>query len=80
MRLVLLLDDYRIADISLLMLLTQGQGHGFRKLYDVYVKVLREVFVSCLWINVILGILVLCDTTIDSIINVGHLDLYFMVQ
>ena len=31
-------------------------------------------------INVILGILVLCDTTIDSITNVGHLDLYFMVQ
>ena len=32
------------------------------------------------WINVILRILVLCDTTIDSITNVGHLDLYFMVQ
>ena len=32
------------------------------------------------WINVILGILVRCDTTIDIIINVGHLDLYFMVQ
>ena len=31
------------------------------------------------WINVILGILVLCDTTIDSITNVGYLDLYFMV-
>ena len=31
-------------------------------------------------INVILGILVLYDTTIDSITNVGHLDLYFMVQ
>ena len=30
------------------------------------------------WINVILGILVLCDTWIDSITNVGHLDLYFM--
>ena len=29
---------------------------------------------------VIPGILVLCDTTIDSITNVGHLDLYFMVQ
>ena len=28
----------------------------------------------------ILGILVLCDTTIDSITNVDHLDLYFMVQ
>ena len=32
------------------------------------------------WINVILGILVLCDTTIDLLINVGHLELYFMVQ
>ena len=32
------------------------------------------------WINVILGILVLCDTMIDIIINVGHLDLYFMVH
>ena len=32
------------------------------------------------WINVILGILVLCDTMADSITNVGHLDLYFMVQ
>ena len=32
------------------------------------------------WINVIFGILVLCDNTIDSITNVGHLDLYFMVQ
>ena len=30
--------------------------------------------------NEILGILVLCDTTIDIIINVGHLDLYCMVQ
>ena len=28
--LVLLLDDDRIADIILLMLLTQGQGHGLR--------------------------------------------------
>ena len=27
---MLLLDDYRIADIILLMLLTQGQGHGLR--------------------------------------------------
>ena len=26
----------------------------------------------------ILGILVLCDTMIDGITNVGHLDLYFM--
>ena len=32
------------------------------------------------WVNVILGILVLCDTTIGSITKVGHLDLYFMVQ
>ena len=32
------------------------------------------------WINVILGILVLCDTILDSITNVGHFDLYFMVQ
>ena len=32
------------------------------------------------WINAILGILVLCDTMIDIIINVDHLDLYFMVQ
>ena len=30
MWLVSLEDDYRIADIILLMLLTQGQGHGFR--------------------------------------------------
>ena len=29
---------------------------------------------------VILGILVLCDTTIDILTNVGHLDLYFLVQ
>ena len=27
----------------------------------------------------ILGILVLCDTTIDIITNVGHFDLYFIV-
>ena len=27
---MLLLDDYRIGDIILLMLLTQGQGHGLR--------------------------------------------------
>ena len=27
---LLLLDDYRIADIILLMLLTQGQGHALR--------------------------------------------------
>ena len=30
MWLVLLPDDYRIADIILLMLLTQGQGHGLK--------------------------------------------------
>ena len=29
---------------------------------------------------VILEILVLCDTSIGSLTNVGHLDLYFMVQ
>ena len=28
----------------------------------------------------ILGMLVLCDTTIGSITNEGHLDLYIMVQ
>ena len=32
---------------------------------------------SILWINVILGILVVFDTTIDILTNVGHLDLYF---
>ena len=34
------------------------------------------------WINVILGILVLCDTTVDILTNIGHLDLYmyFMVH
>ena len=32
------------------------------------------------WINVILGILALCDNTIGSITNVDHHDLYFMVQ
>ena len=32
------------------------------------------------WINVMLGILVLCDTMIDVIINVGLLDLFLMVQ
>ena len=31
------------------------------------------------WINVILGILGLCDTMIASITDVSHLDLYFMV-
>ena len=46
----------------------------------VFTSKFYVVFVFCLWINVILGILVLCDTTIDSITNVGHLDLYFMVQ
>ena len=35
-------------------------------------------FLKISWINVILGILLLCDTTIDSLTNVGHLDLYFM--
>ena len=32
------------------------------------------------WINVILGILVLCDIRIGNITNVGDLNLYFMVQ
>ena len=37
-------------------------------------------FKTISWINVILEILVLCDTKIDSITNVGHLDLFFMVH
>ena len=32
---------------------------------------------TILWINVILGILVVFDTTIDILTNVGHLDLCF---
>ena len=68
---------------------------GIRHVYHINiqcnkVKVIVIIF-SCssdfalyledyLWIKVILGILLLCDTTIDSITNVGHLDLYFMVQ
>ena len=42
--------------------------------------ILPYVLKTISWINVILGILGLCDTTIGSITNVGHLDLYFMVQ
>ena len=42
--------------------------------------ILPYILKTISWINVILGILVLCDITIDSITNVGHLDLYFMVQ
>ena len=42
--------------------------------------VLPYIVKTISWFNVIHGILVLCDTTIDIIINVGHLDLYFMVQ
>ena len=42
--------------------------------------ILPYILKTVSWINVILGILVLCDTTIDSITNVGHFDLYFMVQ
>ena len=42
--------------------------------------VLPYILKTISWINVILGIYVLCDTTIDSITNVGHLDLHFMVQ
>ena len=37
-------------------------------------------FEDCFMDKVILGILVLCDTTIDILTNVGLLDLYFMVQ
>ena len=42
--------------------------------------ILPYILKTISWINVILGILVLCDTTIDILTNVGHLDLYFMVQ
>ena len=42
--------------------------------------ILPYILKTISWINVILGILVLCDPTIGSITNVGHLDLYFMVQ
>ena len=43
-------------------------------------SILPYILRTISWINVILGILLLCDTTIDSITNVGHLYLYFMVQ
>ena len=42
--------------------------------------ILPYILKTISWINVILEILVLCDSTIDSITNVGHFDLYFMVQ
>ena len=42
--------------------------------------ILPYILKTISWIHVILGILVLCETTIDIIINVSHLDLYFMVQ
>ena len=42
--------------------------------------ILPYILKTISWINVVLGILVLCDTTIDILTNVGHLDLYFMVQ
>ena len=42
--------------------------------------ILPYILKTISWSDVILGILVLCDTTIDSITNVGHLDLYFIVQ
>ena len=41
--------------------------------------ILLYVLKTITWINLILGILVLCDSMIDIIANVGHLDLYFMV-
>ena len=41
--------------------------------------ILPYILKTISWINV-LGILVLCDTTIGSITNVGLFDLYFMVQ
>ena len=42
--------------------------------------ILPYILKTISWINVIIGILSLCDTLIDIITNVGHLDLYFMVQ
>ena len=44
--------------------------------------ILPVILMTISWINVILGIhvLILCDTTIGIIINVGHIDLYFIVQ
>ena len=48
MWLVLLLDDYRIADIILLMLLIQGQGHGHSMMFTskFYVKFLSFACIS----------------------------------
>ena len=45
----------------------------------IFSAILPFILKTISWINVILGILVLCDTTIGSITNVGHFDLYFMV-
>ena len=42
--------------------------------------ILPYILKTISWINVILGILVLCDTMFGSITNVGHSDLCFMVQ
>ena len=42
--------------------------------------ILPYILKTISWINVILGILVLCDTAIDILTNVGHHDLYFIVQ
>ena len=42
--------------------------------------ILPYILKTIAWINVILGLLVVCDTTIDIVTNVGHLDLYFTVQ
>ena len=42
--------------------------------------ILPYILKTISWIKVILGRLVLCDTTIDIITNVGHLDLYFIVH
>ena len=50
------------------------------KAYFCAPAILPLILKTIPWINVILGILALCATTIDTITNVGHLDLYFMVQ
>ena len=68
---------------------------GFRQIYHINIQynkvkvivtfyhapvILPYILKTISWLNVILGILVLCDTIVDIIINVGQLDLYFMVQ
>ena len=68
---------------------------GIRHVYDINIQcnkvkviviifhapaILPYILKTISWINVILEILVLCNTTIDNITNVGHLDLYFKVQ